>query len=622
MYDRIGKYKILSQLGEGGMGSVYLGKHEALERFTAVKVMRKEISGDREFQKRFLQEARTTAQLQHPNIIRVYDVDVENADDGDLYYIAMEFVSQDGHSGRTLQDVLDKQEKSIVDPTRIAEIFSQLCGALAHAHSKNVLHCDIKPANVLIDEFGSVKLSDFGLAKAVGTQALRESTLGAWRTRQGKSDARGRSMEGTFLYMPPEVQEGGDWTKAGDVYSLGSVIYRLLTGKRPVGRWKTPNEMVSGLPSWWDDLLGNCLSDQGERYADGEALLSAYERAVSSPQQEGVGDPGTRTLRDPSADPLLKRAFIFLAGGEFAQADEYFEKILDIDPENARAYIGKLMVKLHVGEESRLAAHGRLLSEYLDYQRAIQFADGKYRELLQGYNQAIQERIYQEALREMKTGKSEEDFNNVLQKFLSVSGYKKADKMAGKCQKYKERLEKERTARAEKERLEKERAAQAEQERLEKERTARAEKERLEKERAAKAEQERIEKTRKAQAEVERKRVDAKPEIYQTFAEYYRDHPEAEVNRDYREYRDQYYRDHPEYVPKKERATGNDWDFWYNRYSWYCLRNLDPTTLPLLIIFFLIAAGVFGGVSQATGSRECGSVAALVSMIIGIKMMY
>jgi serine/threonine-protein kinase len=85
MYDRIGKYKILSQLGEGGMGIVYLGKHETLERLTAVKVMHKEISSDREFQQRFLQEARTTAQLQHPDIIHVYDVDVEKTDDGDLY---------------------------------------------------------------------------------------------------------------------------------------------------------------------------------------------------------------------------------------------------------------------------------------------------------------------------------------------------------------------------------------------------------------------------------------------------------------------------------------------------------------------------------------------------------
>jgi serine/threonine protein kinase len=350
MYDRIGKYKILSQLGEGGMGIVYLGKHETLERLTAVKVMRKEISGDSEFQKRFLQEARTTAQLQHPNIIRVYDVDVENADDGDLYYIAMEFVSQDGHNGRTIQDVLDEQEKDVIDPTRIIEIFSQLCGALAHAHSKNVLHCDIKPANVLIDEFGNVKLSDFGLAKAAGTQALRESTLGAWGTRQGKSDAQGRSMEGTFLYMPPEVQEGGDWTKAGDVYSLGLVIYRLLTGKRPSVIWKAPSQVVDALPSWWDDLLAKCLTEREERYGDGQELLSAYRTAPAQVQNIGVKieQAKSRALLAQTDGPLLRRAFLFLEDSVFDKATEYFEKTLDNNPENAKAYVGKLLAKLRL----------------------------------------------------------------------------------------------------------------------------------------------------------------------------------------------------------------------------------------------------------------------------------
>ena len=104
MHEKIGKYKILSKLGEGSMGAVYLGEHEVLRRPAAIKIMRKELSGDGEFQKRFRQEARTTAQLPHPNIIHVYDSDKEQLDDGDLYYIAMEFVSQDGVNGQLPQE--------------------------------------------------------------------------------------------------------------------------------------------------------------------------------------------------------------------------------------------------------------------------------------------------------------------------------------------------------------------------------------------------------------------------------------------------------------------------------------------------------------------------------------
>jgi TPR repeat protein len=255
-------------------------------------------------------------------------------------------------------------------------------------------------------------------------------------------------MEGTFLYMPPEVQEGGDWTKAGDVYSLGSVVYRLLTGKRPVGRWKSPNEMVSGLPSWWDDLLGNCLSDQGERYANGEALLSAYERAVSSPQSDASADgsedsvvPASISEETLSIEPLLKRAFIFLRDGAFAKADEYFEKILDTDPENARAYVGKLMAQLRVKEEKNLADSDKPLTEYDNYRHAIEFADVNYRGILGGYDKAVQEKleserkekVYQEALSKMKSGNSERDFENASQQFSSVSGYRNADDLSVKC---------------------------------------------------------------------------------------------------------------------------------------------------------------------------------------------
>jgi serine/threonine protein kinase len=194
----------------------------------------------------------------------------------------MEFVSPDQKNVKTLLDLLKENEEKL-PPDMTEQIFEQLSEALACAHSNNVLHCDIKPSNILIGVNGQVKLTDFGFPKV--SKKIEAQSIIARETLIPTKPI----LVGTIGYMPPEVEDGDgdDWTKAGDVYSLGMVIYRTLTGKRPVAKWKLPSEIINSLPIWWDKLLEKCLEVEPlERYADGNSLLYAYvERHETEKEQ-------------------------------------------------------------------------------------------------------------------------------------------------------------------------------------------------------------------------------------------------------------------------------------------------------------------------------------------------
>ena len=463
-YDRIGKYKIISKLGEGGMATVYLGKDESglLDRHAAIKVMHKELINDSDFQERFIQEARITAKLKHPNIIQIYEMYKEQLNNGDIYYIAMEFVSQDGVNGRTLRDIINErgknkpidfnQEQSL---EMFLKMFSQLVSALAYAHSENVLHCDIKPANILIDKEWDVKLSDFGLAKVIGKQRINEGTLGPFRTGYGNRNVQANNIEGTFQYMSPEVQDGGEWTKSGDIYSLGMVVYQLLTGKRASGRWKNACEIVKDLPSWFGDLLDKCLSTEPEeRFSDGKELLAAYEESIATTK---IRTPITE-VNQFSDDPQLK------------------------------------------------------------------IIEKTYQNALSKMNSAITEEDFKAASQEFISISGYKDADALVAKCENsayvIAEWKKADeaeKNKAKAEKLRIEAKKELAAKAEKESIDKERAAQTERERIERERLAQAKKERIERKLATKAERKRIKKEYIAQAEereraaqVERGRIENK----------------------------------------------------------------------------------------------------------------
>jgi eukaryotic-like serine/threonine-protein kinase len=197
-----GRYRIEQTLGRGGMAVVYLAHDEELGRPVAVKLLAEYLAGDESLRARFLREARLAAGLSHPNIVRIYDA---GETDGALF-IVMEYVR-----GRTLAQV------GTLTADEAVPLVLQACAGLQHAHAAGLIHRDVKPANLLLREDGVLKIADFGIALA--TEATRVTQLG--------------TVLGTAGYLSPEQAVGEDVTAAADVYSLGAVLYELLTGRPP-----------------------------------------------------------------------------------------------------------------------------------------------------------------------------------------------------------------------------------------------------------------------------------------------------------------------------------------------------------------------------------------------------
>ena len=202
------RYRLDSKLGEGGMAEVYCGTDTLLRRRVAIKVLRSQYAADAEFVRRFYQEAESAARLSHPNIVNTYDVGRE----GDTYYIVMELVD-----GPTLGELISSDGK-IPEPVAI-DYATQICNGLAYAHRTGLLHRDIKPANILITKDDVVKLSDFGIARAVSQQTMAMTKPGL--------------VMGSVFYLSPEQAQGHELHESSDLYSLGIVIYQMLTGKLP-----------------------------------------------------------------------------------------------------------------------------------------------------------------------------------------------------------------------------------------------------------------------------------------------------------------------------------------------------------------------------------------------------
>ena len=200
------RYEILEKIGNGGMATVYKAQDQILKRYVAVKVLRDEFTTDEEFIRRFNTEAQSAASLTHPNIVSIYDV----GNEGNIYYIVMELIQ-----GKTLKQIID--EDGVLPWKWSIDIASQIASALETAHKNNIVHRDIKPHNIIITEDGVAKVTDFGIAKAVSN-----STITAFGTTIG-----------SVHYFSPEHARGGYTDAKSDLYSLGVVMYEMLTGRVP-----------------------------------------------------------------------------------------------------------------------------------------------------------------------------------------------------------------------------------------------------------------------------------------------------------------------------------------------------------------------------------------------------
>ena len=270
------RYEILEKVGNGGMATVYKAKCHVLNRFVAVKVLREEFTTDEEFVKRFNTEAQSAASLTHPNIVSVYDVGSE----GDLHYIVMELIK-----GKTLKDIIN--EDGALSWKWSVNVAIQIASALETAHKNNIIHRDIKPHNIIITEDGIAKVTDFGIAKAVSN-----STITAFG-----------STIGSVHYFSPEHARGGYTDAKSDLYSLGVVLYEMVTGKVPFNadtpvsvalkhmqeNPKQPIELNPAIPKSVNDIIMKAMQkDINLRYQSATDMLKDLSRAIKSPNSDFV----------------------------------------------------------------------------------------------------------------------------------------------------------------------------------------------------------------------------------------------------------------------------------------------------------------------------------------------
>ncbi len=239
-----GRYELLEKIGEGGMAIVYKARCNLLNRYVAIKILRPEFTKDTAFIENFRRESQAAAGLQSPNIVSVYDVGNES----NIYFIVMELID-----GRPLSEIIE--EEAPMHYTKVMEIGKQIASALETAHRKNIIHRDVKPHNIMITSDGIAKLADFGIARAVSSSTLVNSEV--------------NKIMGSVHYFSPEQARGSHVDARSDVYSLGIVLYEMLTGKIPFDGQNPvqvalshlndeivpPSRLVAGVPPALEKLI-------------------------------------------------------------------------------------------------------------------------------------------------------------------------------------------------------------------------------------------------------------------------------------------------------------------------------------------------------------------------------
>ncbi|MGZ8802481.1 MAG: protein kinase domain-containing protein, partial [Mycobacterium sp.] len=263
-----GRYRVDTLIATGGMSGVYRGLDLRLDRPVALKIMDSRYAADEHFLTRFQREARAVARLKDPGLVAVYDQGI----DGRHPFLVMELIE-----GGTLRELL--RERGPMPPHAVAAVLRPVLGGLAVAHHAGLVHRDIKPENVLISDDGEVKIADFGLVRAVAEAKITSTSV----------------ILGTAAYLSPEQVSTGDTDSRGDVYSVGVLVYELLTGATPFTGDTTlavayqrmdhdvapPSSVIGGVPRQFDELVSCATSrDPAQRFADAAEMLDELDVIV------------------------------------------------------------------------------------------------------------------------------------------------------------------------------------------------------------------------------------------------------------------------------------------------------------------------------------------------------
>lgn len=371
------RYEIIEQIGGGGMALVYKAKCRLLDRFVAIKILRDEFINDEEFIKKFRRESQAAASLSHPNIVNIYDVGVEEDGNKKIYYIVMEYIK-----GKTLKEVIKENGKLNLDEAM--NISLQIAEALHHAHRNHIVHRDIKPHNIMITEDKRIKVTDFGIARAATSSTVTTTS----------------NVLGSVHYFSPEQARGGYTDEKSDIYSLGIVMYEMLTGKLPFEGEsaisvalkhvqediKPPSEVDATIPKGIESIILKCVQKrQGDRYNSiidfikdlrnirnvGLEEVSKNIDNIDSPTRlipivtdEGVENMGKKKNKKKKSDGGLKIVFLaillafllvtsifvgYLRLKDFFVADEIIvPNIVGVEESKAKAEIEGLGLKFVV----------------------------------------------------------------------------------------------------------------------------------------------------------------------------------------------------------------------------------------------------------------------------------
>lgn len=320
------RYEILEKIGSGGMSDVYKAKDHKLNRQVAIKVLKQEYSTDKNFVSKFWAEAQSAACLIHPNIVNVYDV----GNDQGVYYIVMELVE-----GITLKKYIEKKGK--LEIRESIGIAMQVCQGIEAAHEQKIIHRDIKPQNIIISKDGKVKVTDFGIARAASSQTISSNAMGS------------------VHYISPEQARGGYCDERSDIYSLGIVMYEMLTGMVPfegestvqVALMHIQSEMVPPrkyepmIPVSLEKIILKCTQKKPEaRYSSVAALIADLRRALMTPDEDFVkmtplvsSDDPTRIMSAEEVEQIKREV-----GGSGTDANSSRESSRMVD-EDEEAYL-------------------------------------------------------------------------------------------------------------------------------------------------------------------------------------------------------------------------------------------------------------------------------------------